>query len=233
MSRAKTSAVRRLFLFDIDGTLITSGGAGEAAFAHALEELCGSADAMGDVVLAGRTDAAIAHELLEASGMEATPEAVTSLIDAYLHQLAVRLPMHPGGVLPGIVRILERLADSPSAVTGLLTGNVERGAKLKLTHYGVWHYFTFGAYADDHHDRNELGKVAMRRAHQTHAEKFPPDCIYIIGDTPRDIECGKVIGAKTVAVATGDYSIAELRAHGPDFVLKDFNDPGTEDIFFK
>jgi len=232
MSGSKGSTARRLFLFDIDGTLITSGGAGEAAFKLALEEVCGSSDALDNVVLAGRTDAEIARELLELSGVAPTPEAITRLIDAYLHHLATRLALHPGRTLPGTLEILERLARSNHAVTGLLTGNVERGAKLKLLHYGFWHYFTFGAYADDHHDRNELGKVAMRRALETYGEEFPPDRIYIIGDTPRDIECGRAIGAKTVAVATGDFTEDALRKNAPDYVLRNLQDPQIEQIFF-
>ena len=96
---------------------------------------------------------------------------------------------------------------------------------MKLSHYGVWHYFGFGAYADDHHVRNELGPVAAARAFEEHGEEFPPDRIYVIGDTPRDIECGKAFGAKTVAVATGYYSREALASHDPDFLFDDFSDP--------
>ena len=96
---------------------------------------------------------------------------------------------------------------------------------MKLTHYGVWHYFAFGAYADDHHVRNELGPVAMARALEEHGEEFTADRIYVIGDTPRDIECGKAFGAVTVAVATGKYSHEQLASHTPDFLFDDFSDP--------
>jgi phosphoglycolate phosphatase-like HAD superfamily hydrolase len=99
-----------------------------------------------------------------------------------------------------------------------------RGAEIKLSHYGVWDYFEFGAFADDHHDRNELTKFARARALEKHGEQFTPESIFVIGDTPRDIECGKVVGAKTVAIATGNYSRAELAAHDPDFLLDDLSE---------
>ena len=95
---------------------------------------------------------------------------------------------------------------------------------MKLSHYGVWNYFAFGAYADDHHVRNELGPVAMARALEDHGEEFTPDQIYVIGDTPRDIECGKAFGAVTVAVSTGKYSREELASHRPDFLFNDLSD---------
>ena len=95
---------------------------------------------------------------------------------------------------------------------------------MKLSHYGVWNYFAFGAYADDHHVRNELGPVAMARALEDHGEEFTPDQIYVIGDTPRDIECGKAFGAVTVAVSTGKYSREELTSHHPDILFDDLSD---------
>ena len=110
----------------------------------------------------------------------------------------------------------------------LLTGNLERGAEIKLTHYGLWNYFEFGAYADDHSDRNRLGPFAQARAKEHHGVEFPPERIFVLGDTPHDITCGKVIGAKTVAIATGGYSREQLAAHAPDFLFDDLADvPGV------
>jgi phosphoglycolate phosphatase-like HAD superfamily hydrolase len=117
------------------------------------------------------------------------------------------------------------MRERPDCLLALLTGNLAAGAEVKLSHYGVWHYFGFGAYADDHHVRNELGPVAQARALEQHGEEFPPERIYVIGDTPRDIECGKAFGAVTVAVATGKYAREELASHGPDFLFDDFSDP--------
>jgi phosphoglycolate phosphatase-like HAD superfamily hydrolase len=132
--------------------------------------------------------------------------------------------LHDGRLLPGIIPLLDSLKDRPDCVLALLTGNLAAGAEVKLSHYGVWHYFGFGAYADDHHERNRLGPVAAARAMEGHGEEFPPDRIYVIGDTPRDIECGKALGAKTVAVTTGHYSREELACHEPDFLFDDLSD---------
>lgn len=218
---------RRLLLFDIDGTLITSGGAGEGALIDAMRERFGIEENLDGITLAGATDALIARLLLEKNSLPVTPENITSLLDAYLHSLPTRLPRHAGRLLPGIVVLLEQLKAHPACVVALLTGNVVRGAQIKLSHYGVWDYFEFGAFADDHHDRNELGKFARARALEKHGEEFPPDRIYVIGDTPRDIECGRAIGAKTVAIATGNYSSAELAAHSPDILFTDLSDTRT------
>ncbi|MBU6181796.1 MAG: HAD family hydrolase [Verrucomicrobia bacterium] len=219
---------RRLFLFDIDGTLITSGGAGEGALKDAMKSRFGVEEDLEGIVLAGSTDARIAAELLGKAGIAHTPENAAALLDEYLHHLPSRLANHNGRILPGIVELLEALAARPDCVLALLTGNVVRGAEIKLTHFGVWHHFEFGAFSDDHHDRNELGKFARARATDRHGIEFPPEKIYVIGDTPRDIECGRAIGARTVAIATGIYGEEALAGHRPDFLFKDFSE--TESI---
>lgn len=218
------SAPRRLFLFDIDGTLITSGGAGMGALADAMMTRFEVYEDFQGITLAGATDALIARALLDKHGIAATPENTAALLDSYLHHLPHRLPRHNGCLLPGIVELLDALRDRDDAVLALLTGNLVRGAEIKLGHYGVWDYFEFGAFADDHHDRNELGKFARARALEIHGEEFPPERIYVIGDTPRDIECGRAIGARTVAIATGEYSRDALAAHSPDFLFDDLSD---------
>lgn len=227
-SKLKAPPDRRLFLFDIDGTLITSGGAGEGALIDAMRERFEIREDMEGIVLAGATDAVIARLMLEKNGLEASPDNIAALLDSYLHFLKRRLPRHQGRVLPGILRLLDRLKGRSDCVLALLTGNLVRGAEIKLSHYGVWDYFEFGAFADDHHDRNELGKFARARALERHGVEFPPESVYVIGDTPRDIACGKAVGAKTVAIATGNYSRAELAGHAPDFLFDDFS--GTEEV---
>lgn len=218
-------SAKRLYLFDIDGTLITSGGAGVHSFTEAVTAFCGSTAPLEGINFAGNTDTGIARSVLEAAGMEPTDANIMGLLDAYLSILPERMGRHDGRLLPGIIDLLDRMRGRPDCVLALLTGNLARGAEVKLSHYGVWHYFGFGAYADDHHVRNELGPVAAARAHAEHGEEFPPERIYVIGDTPRDIECGKAFGAKTVAVATGHYSREELASHAPDFLFDDFSDP--------
>jgi phosphoglycolate phosphatase-like HAD superfamily hydrolase len=213
-----------LLLFDIDGTLITSGGAGEAALKDAMRSRFAVEEDLAGVILAGATDARIARELLEKHGIAVSSENVAALLDTYLGHLSERIGRHDGKLLPGIVPLLNVLSHREDAVLALLTGNVSRGAEIKLTHYGVWDFFEFGAFADDHHDRNELGKFARARALERHGEEFPPSRIYVIGDTPKDIECGRAIGACTVAIATGHYSAAELKDHSPDFLFEDLSD---------
>jgi len=215
---------RRLLLFDIDGTLIASGGAGEWALRDAMKARFGIDEDLGGILLAGATDKKIAVAMLEKNGLAPSPENITALLDEYLGHLETRMPKHNGRVLPGMIELLEVLAKREEAVLALLTGNVVRGAEIKLTHYGVWHHFEFGAFADDHYDRNELGKFARARAIDRHGIEFPPEKIYVIGDTPRDIECGRAIGAKTVAIATGHYSLEELAEHTPDFLFRDFSE---------
>lgn len=219
-----SGAARRLYLFDIDGTLITSGGAGVTSFTDAVREICGSIAPLDGINFAGNTDTGIAREVLLAAGMEPSQESIVALLDAYLGKLADRIHRHQGSLLPGIIPLLDRMREHPDCVLALLTGNLAKGAEVKLSHYGVWHYFGFGAYADDHHIRNELGPVAQARALEEHGEEFTPDRIHVIGDTPRDIECGKAFGALTVAVATGHYSREELASHSPDFLFDDFSD---------
>lgn len=221
---------KRLFLFDIDGTLLTSGGAGEAAFKDSMWSQFQVKEDFQGILLAGVTDQGVAHDLLNKHDIPVTPENVTRLLDGYLVHLRDRIQRHRGYLLPGILNLLERLRQQPDCVLALLTGNLNRGAEVKLTHYGVWHYFEFGAFADDHINRNELGKFARSRAKERHGLEFPPERIYVIGDTPRDIECGKAIGARTVAIATGNYSREELAQHRPDFLFQNLLD--TEAVVF-
>lgn len=218
---------RRLILFDIDGTLITSGGAGEAALVRAMDSRFGVKENFEGIVLAGATDALIARCLLAKHGLDVSPENIAALLDSYLHHLSECMPAFRGRVLPGLVALLDALRDHPEAVLALLTGNLVRGAEIKLRHYGVWDYFEFGAFADDHHDRNELGKFASARAEERHGVAIPPERIYVIGDTPKDIACGRAIGAKTVAVATGGSTRDELAAHCPDYLFEDLSDTGA------
>lgn len=218
------SGAKKLLLFDIDGTLITSGGAGEAALKDAMRERFGKEEDFKDILIAGGTDSGIANALFQKHGLPSTAENISALFDSYLHHLQLRLPKHGGKLLPGIVELLEKVKQRDDCVVALLTGNLERGARIKLTHYGVWDFFEFGAFADDHINRNELGKYAKTRALERHGIEFPPERIYIIGDTPRDIECGKAIGAKTVAIATGNYPTKELAAHHPDFLFEDISE---------
>ncbi len=215
---------KRLLLFDIDGTLINSGGAGIYALKDALTERHGIKDDLADIEIAGMTDSGIVISILKKHQIPPTNGNITAFLDSYVHFLSLELPRRQGKLLPGVLELLGKLKSRKHIVLGLLTGNLSRGAQLKLGHYGVWHFFEFGAFADDHHDRNELGPFAQARAKEKHGHEFSADDIDIIGDTPRDIACGKAIGARTVAVTTGTWSREQLAKHQPDFLIDDFSD---------
>jgi len=218
-----TTAKTRLLLFDIDGTLITSGGAGVEALKLALVERFGISDDLSDIEIAGMTDSGIVVAILNKHSIPATNENVTAFLDSYVRFLALELPQRKGALLPGVLTLLRKLKTCPHLVLALLTGNLARGAQLKLEHYGVWNFFEFGAFADDHQDRNELGTFAKRRASEKHGREFLATEIDVIGDTPRDILCGRAFGARTVAIATGSWPREKLAEHHPDFLFDDLS----------
>jgi phosphoglycolate phosphatase-like HAD superfamily hydrolase len=215
---------KKLFLFDIDGTLLLTGRAGEHALRLALRDRFGVEDDLATISFAGSTDGAIARQMFESNAIPVTPENVADLFDGYIHHLALELPRREGQVLPGIVGLLEELHTRTDCVLGLLTGNIARGAELKLSHYGVWDYFEFGAFADDHVDRNKLGPVAHARAAEKHGISFDAREVYVLGDTPRDIDCARAAGFVAVAIATGSYTKEQLAEHKPDFLFEDLSD---------
>jgi phosphoglycolate phosphatase-like HAD superfamily hydrolase len=213
----------KLLLFDIDGTLLTSGGAGERSLRLSLRDRFGIEDDLKTIEIAGRTDSGITHRIFEKHGIDPTPENQSAMLDGYLHHLAVELTHSKGRLLPGILDLLNVLKARPHLAIALLTGNLCRGAEIKLSHYGLWHYFEFGAFADDHHDRNQLGKFARARARARHGVEFLPENIFVIGDTPHDIDCGRAFGARTVAIATGNFSRDQLAVHQPDYLFDDLS----------
>ncbi len=219
-----TERNKRLLLFDIDGTLVNSGGAGMEALKRALKERFGIEDDLEDIEIAGMTDSGIIVSILDKHKIPANAENVAAFLDSYVHFLSDELPLRKGKLLPGILELLEKLKARKHVVLALLTGNLSRGAQLKLGHYGVWHFFEFGAFADDHSDRNQLGRFARARAKEKHGREFSSEEIDVIGDTPRDIACGKALGARTIAVATGTWTREKLAEHNPDILIDDFSD---------
>ena len=217
-------AGKKLLLFDIDGTLLLTGRAGEHALRVAFKERFGVDDDLSSISFAGSTDGAIARQMFAPHDIPPTAENIADLFDGYVHHLAMELPRREGKVLPGIVELLEALHGREDCVLGLLTGNIEKGAELKLSHYGVWDYFEFGAFADDHIDRNRLGPVAHTRAVEKHGISFEPEDVFVLGDTPRDIDCARAAGFVAVAIATGGYTKEQLAEHKPDFLFEDLSD---------
>jgi phosphoglycolate phosphatase-like HAD superfamily hydrolase len=207
---------KTLLLFDIDGTLITTGGCGERALRLAVR------DAFG-IEIAGRTDTGIARQLLRKHGRAETDAEITALLGNYLRHLPTLLPKAEGRLLPGVEKLLPALRLRTDVVLALLTGNVERGAQHKLSHFGVWEHFGFGAFADDHHERDKLGPFALARARERgHACDLSRT--FVIGDTPHDISCARAIGARAVAVATGVFDRKSLAPHAPDVLLENLGD---------
>jgi phosphoglycolate phosphatase len=214
---------KRLLLFDIDGTLVSTGGAGVRSLQLVIQKRYGVHDDLLDVEIAGRTDSGIASSILQKYQVDPTPKNIEAFLDEYVGFLPETLSTTDGKILPGISEILIRMKGKTDRVLGLLTGNVKRGAELKLQHYRLWNFFEFGAFADDHHDRNQLGEFARTRAQEKHGHEFDAAQIDVVGDTPHDIACGKAFGARTVAVATGTWPREKLSAFEPDFLFDDLS----------
>ena len=213
-----------LVLFDIDGTILISGGAGERSLRLGFKEEFGLEEDLKQVDIAGRTDSGIARQILAKHGLQATPEMLERFFSGYLRHLKFELPRRQGKLLPGVLPLIQRLQSIPNAYLALLTGNLERGARLKLSHFGLADVFEFGAFADDHYDRNQLGPFAKERARDRHGISFSEENTFVIGDTPHDISCARAFGAKALAVATGSFSHEQLAQHEPDALFADLSD---------
>ncbi|HUM03199.1 MAG TPA: haloacid dehalogenase-like hydrolase [Thermoanaerobaculia bacterium] len=216
----------RLLLFDVDGTLLSPGPRARAAFASALADVFGTSGNLETFAFEGKLDPFIVSELMREAGVaeKAVAEGLPRALDLYLDRLEAALALERPRTKPGVPELLERVATNPSAVTALLTGNVERGARIKLSAAGLWHRFRFGVFGDEASRREELGPVALSRARATTGIAFTgPDCV-VVGDARQDVACGRAIGARVVAVATGKTPAAELSAAGADVVLPDFGD---------
>jgi phosphoglycolate phosphatase len=216
---------QRLLLFDIDGTLIHKGGMGSAAMRRAFHQRHGIEEALQRIRLDGRTDWSICREIFQNHSLPWSDSAWNDIIEAYVACLEVEAKERPCGQLcPGIVPLLEHVAANPDFVVGLLTGNVRRGAEIKLRTFGIWHHFRLGAYGCDRERREELVEVAAVRAAEEAGLRFAPRQIVIIGDTPADIAAAQHGGCVSLAVATGRYSTRELLDHGAEVALEDLSD---------
>lgn len=217
----------RVLLFDVDGTLIRTGKAVRQAFFQALEEVFGFRPQLDGYSFGGKTDPQIVRELMTAAGVPA--EAVAARVGACLHRyldlLEARAPEAGHGfVLPGVVALLERCRARGDARLGLLTGNLRRGARLKLAPLGLWDYFPFGGFADVSEKRVEIGLAAVALARATMGETGGPPRVTVIGDTEYDVECARALGARAVAVATGTRPLDALRPLAPDALFADLSD---------
>jgi len=216
-----------LILFDIDGTLLLSGRAGLRAMTRAFESTFGITEAFKGQHFGGRTDSYLVSKALQEAGLPDTPEQHDRFKSNYIPLLAEEIE-HPGtghkGLMPGARELLEALHEYHDLHLALLTGNYRDAAEIKLSHFEIWDFFEWGAFSDDAADRNLLVPIACQRA-QTY--DIPNDAIQrviVIGDTPHDIECARVAGAKSIAVATGGYTVEQLKEFGADAVLPDLSD---------
>jgi phosphoglycolate phosphatase-like HAD superfamily hydrolase len=213
-----------LYLFDIDGTLVDTGGAGMSALTEATREVFGHAGP--DLDLAGSTDLGLIANIHAYFEIEPTDERIEAYFQVYHQRLAWNLTYgnFPGRVYHGVQAILQELSSRPGITLGLLTGNTAAGAATKMRHFQLAEYFPFGAYGSDHADRNLLGPIALKRASAFAGRDFSANETLVIGDTPKDIACAHAIGAKCLAVATGQFSAAALAAHGADYVVESLAD---------
>jgi len=217
----------RLFLFDVDGTLVTARGAGHRAMTRALLTVFGVTGPIERYDFRGKTDPRIVADLMAAAGLQPGEIAVrlSAFYERYLTELSAEIgDGEQVALMPGIGEIVRRLSEHPGAVVGLLTGNIEAGARVKLEPTGLWPYFRVGAYGSDDPDRSRLPPVAIRRAEALVGRSIPPEQVLVIGDTPLDIGCARTFGAVAVAVATGQHGAEELAAFGPDFLFPDLSD---------
>ncbi|HEX4566054.1 MAG TPA: HAD hydrolase-like protein [Vicinamibacterales bacterium] len=216
-----------LVLFDIDGTLVLTGRAGMRAMNRACEETVGHANALNGVAVAGRTDWIILHDVMANHGLSLDDVHLEELRRLYVTHLADEIVLPGEGVkdvMPGIRELLDRLHGRSDVALGLLTGNFEDGARIKLEYFDLWKYFPVGAFGGDSPDRNALVPVALGRARDRGIADLPTARVLVVGDTPHDVACAHAVGAVAVAVATGGYTVDQLRETRADYVFKDLSD---------
>jgi len=216
---------RHVLFWDIDGTLLTTKRAGVFALEEAAREVCGRSPDFARLKTAGLTDHEVAMLAIRECGATESPETASAFLRAYERHLPERLGWRQGGPLPGVVEILDALELRGDATSMLLTGNTPDGAAAKLEHYGLSRYFAGGAFCTDGDDRGRIAASALAVAAEAVGEEVRAWNAFVIGDTPHDVNCGKQIGARTVAVASGPYSLAELSEHDPWLALERLPDP--------
>ena len=236
------NTMRKLVLFDIDGTLVLTGGAGIRAMNRACEELVGHPHALAGIPVAGRTDRIILTDVVARAGHALDDGLLERLRDRYISHLRDEIE-RPGrtqsfeslgarggvkAVMPGIRELLDVLEQRDDVFLGLLTGNFQAGARIKLEHFDLWRYFRCGAYGDDAADRNELVPFALERARRCGLPELAPEHILVVGDTPHDVACARAVGATPVGVATGGFTVEQLRDSGADIVFQDLS--GTNEF---
>ncbi|MBN2104532.1 HAD hydrolase-like protein [bacterium] len=216
----------KLLLFDIDGTLLMSGGAGRSALNRAFTHVYGFDNGFQNVSMMGRTDPLIVKEVLKKHRIPWEENRIRTFQQVYYQFLEQELaaPEPAKSLCPGITGLLKKLSADKKIVLGILTGNWERGAYLKLRHFQIEHYFKLGAYADDAAERVDLVPVALKRFEMLYGQSIPSHHVYVIGDTPLDIIAARPHKARTVGVATGYHNKESIQQENPDIVFESFQD---------
>ncbi|HET7624574.1 MAG TPA: HAD family hydrolase [Verrucomicrobiae bacterium] len=215
-------AMIRLALFDIDGTLVRTGGAGVKAFAKVFATEFGATEGFERLKFAGRTDVSLVREFFQAHRISETAGNFERFFERYVFWLDHILSGSPTEPCPGVWKFLDDLKALPHPpLIGLLTGNIRLGAEIKLRHFGLWDEFETGAFADDHENRDQIAAIARERGCRILGEKLRDEEVLVVGDTPLDIRCGRSIRAKVLAVATGGAKLDELIRHKPDWAVPD------------
>jgi phosphoglycolate phosphatase len=217
---------KSLLLFDIDGTLLISGGAGNRSLNNALQQRYGISEAMKSIIPDGKTDPAIIREIFKTKlHREPCPKEISDICRLYLKYLQEEVMISTGyRLLPGILPLLKEADQAPDIFLGLLTGNLKRGAEIKLERSRLNRYFLFGGFGSDFEDRHQIARLAILRGQKYAGQQIPLNRIFIIGDTSHDIRCARSAGARILAVATGSTPLEELALHQPDYLLEDLSD---------
>ena len=215
-----------VILFDIDGTLVLTGGAGVRGMTLAFEQLFSIPDAFQTIDVPGRTDSWILAEALALHGVSCDAAGRDRFREVYLEHLPAEL-QRPGprkGIMPGVARLLHTLQQRDDVYLALLTGNYEEAARLKLAYFELWRYFRCGAFGDDAPERNGLLPKALTKIRECRGPAVAARDVIVVGDTPLDVACAAAGGARSIAVATGGYDVDALRSAGADLVLDDLSD---------
>ena len=222
----QTDNIMKVLLFDIDGTLVHTGGAGLRALQTAFEKVYGLPNAMEKISLGGRTDTSIVKEVLGNEGVTFNEEKLLQFKKVYSSVLKqeINIPGYTKKIMPGIQELLDSLSQRENVYLGILTGNWKIGGLTKLAYFDLEAYFSFGAFSDDAELRNDLLPFAADRFQRKYNLDPAPHEYFIIGDTPADIRCARPHGATAVAVAAARYTADQLEAHNPDFLFENFKD---------
>lgn len=214
-----------LIFFDIDGTLLISQGAGGKSITRVMKNVFGVQEEIARIQIHGQTDRGIATQLFDAHSIDDTRDNWQLFTTSYLEILDEELEKSEGHLLPGVPNLLNDLKQRPQVEMALLTGNIARGAQKKVDYFGIGDFFQWGGFGDEHRDRSDMARNAMKIAGER-MDLDSIDNVFVIGDTPNDIRCGKAINATTIGVATAGYTFEELADCEPDLVLQDLSNTG-------